>query len=110
MLIQLVIILFVGFAVWRLVQKFKNQEISKKEFGGWLFFCLLVFGGTIWFRKTDIIAQFLGVEKGADLAVYFSVLVLFYLVFKILVKIDRIERNITKITREIALREKKGEE
>ncbi len=108
MLIQLLITLFIVFALLRLWQKFKKKEIGIQEFFGWLFFWFLVLGGTIWFRKTDIIANFLGVEKGADLAVYVSVLILFYLVFKILVKIDRLEKDITKIIRELSLRDTKN--
>ncbi len=63
--------------------------------------------GTIWFRKTDLIASFFGVEKGADLAIYISILLLFYLMFKVLVKVEELDKNITKIVREIALKENK---
>ena len=59
-------------------------------------------------KETDVIAQFVGVERGADLLVYLSILVLFFTVFKIIVKLEKIDRDITKIVRETAI--KKNEE
>ena len=103
MLIQFIIILFSAFVIFRLIDKFKKKEVSTKEFCLWLFFWLLVISATIWFRKTDVIAKFFGVEKGADLAVYVSIIVLFYLVFKMVIKFDKMERDITKIVRKIAI-------
>ena len=103
MLIQFIIILFSAFVIFRLLDKFKKKEVSTKEFYLWLFFWLSVISATIWFRKTDVIAKFFGVEKGADLAVYVSIIVLFYLVFKMVIKFDKMERDITKIVRKIAI-------
>lgn len=103
MLIQFIIILFSAFVIFRLLDKFKRKEVSIKEFYIWLFFWLSVISATIWFRKTDIIAKFFGVEKGADLAVYISIIVLFYLAFKMVIKFDKMERDITKIIRKIAI-------
>ncbi|NCF75410.1 MAG: DUF2304 family protein [Xanthomonadaceae bacterium] len=103
MLIQLIIISFSLFAISRLLKKFKVKEISNREFYLWLLIWVLIIGATIWFRKTDVIAKFFGVEKGADLAVYLSIVVLFYLIFKLIVKIDKLEKDITKIVRKIAI-------
>ncbi|MBT4277273.1 DUF2304 domain-containing protein [Candidatus Falkowbacteria bacterium] len=104
MLIQFLIILFSLFAISRLFKKLRSKEVRNTEFYSWLFFWFLVIGATIWFKETDRIANFFGVEKGADLAVYVSVLFLFYLIFKLIVKVEKQEKEITKITREIALK------
>ena len=109
MLIQFIIILFSLFAISRLKNKLKVKEIDIKEFYLWLLFWVIIIIATVWFRKTDIIAKFFGVEKGADLAVYISIIVLFYLLFKLIVKIKKIERDITKITREIAIKNSKND-
>ncbi|MEA2065262.1 MAG: DUF2304 domain-containing protein [Patescibacteria group bacterium] len=107
MLIQFIIILFSLFAISRLQSKLKTKEIILKEFYLWLLFWVIIIITTLWFRKTDIIAKFFGVEKGADLAIYISIIFLFYLLFKLIVKIKKIERDITKITREIAIKNSK---
>ncbi len=103
MLIQFIIILFSFFAIFRLIDKFKRKEVFIKEFLLWMIVWCSVIGATVWFKKVDIIAGFFGVERGADMAIYISILVLFYLVFKIIVKLDKIDKSMTKIVRGIAI-------
>jgi hypothetical protein len=45
------------------------------------------------------------VGRGVDLVIYISVLILFYLIFRTLVRLDKIEKDITKIVREVALKD-----
>ncbi|MBI2551629.1 DUF2304 domain-containing protein, partial [Candidatus Uhrbacteria bacterium] len=54
-------------------------------------------------KTTEIAARFVGVGRGADLAIYVGMLVLFFLVFKLFVKIEEVEREITKVVRKEAL-------
>lgn len=104
MLIQILIILFSLFAISRLIRKFRERGVAGKEFYLWLVFWIMVIGATVWFKETDVVAEFLGVEKGADLAVYISVIALFYIIFKLIVKIDKMDRDITKLVRGLALK------
>ncbi|MFH1030598.1 MAG: DUF2304 domain-containing protein [bacterium] len=103
MLIKLIIILFVLFVFGRMVKKLKKKEITSKEFLGWGIFWIIVAAAAIWPRTTDMVAYFVGVERGSNLAIYISILVLFYLAFKFMAKADEIDRNITKIVRKIAI-------
>lgn len=107
MLIKILLLLFVLFALSRIFSRLYKEEITKKEFFIWLIFWLLVGGAVIWPKTTDIIAGFVGVSRGADLLVYISILVIFFIVFKIIVKLEKIDREITKIIRELSLRETK---
>ena len=94
MLIQILISLFALFAIISLIK-------TKKYL--WSIFWLV--GGAIvwWPNLTNIIATNLGIGRGADLIFYISIILLFYLIFKIYIKIEKIERNITKLTRKDAL-------
>ncbi len=105
MIIKLVITVFIIFVVSRISLRFKKNDITLREFLIWLLFWVLVAAATWVPKKTDVIAQFLGVERGADLLVYVSIIVLFFIVFKLLTKIEKIDRDVTKIVREIALRD-----
>lgn len=51
----------------------------------------------------DRVAQLVGVGRGVDTAVYFSVLLLLYLVFRIFVRLEYMEDQLTRLTREDAL-------
>jgi len=64
----------------------------------------LAVGIIVWIpNSTNVIAQFLGIGRGADLIFYFSILILFFLIFRVYIKIEKIERNITKVVREDSL-------
>ncbi len=51
----------------------------------------------------DQVAQVIGVGRGVDTAMYFSVLLLLYLVFRIFVRLEHMEDQLTRLTREDAL-------
>jgi len=103
MIIKVVIIAFILFVLWRTFLRFKNEDITGREFLIWLVFWLLVGVTTLVPQKTDVVAQWLGVERGADLLVYISIIVLFFVVFRIIVKLEKMERDITKVVRKTAL-------
>jgi hypothetical protein len=104
MLIKFIIIFFSLFVVYRAGLRFKNKDINKREYALWVFFWVMVIVATLIPKNLDKIAQFVGVERGADLAIYLSTIVIFYLIFKILVHLDKIDREITTIVRKTALR------
>ncbi len=105
MLIQLIIVLFIAFVLSRMFKKLKRKELTRREFLWWFIFWIIVAIATINPRLADLVAKYLGVESGSNLAVYISILVLFYLIFRIMVKIDKLDRDITKIVRNVAIDE-----
>lgn len=50
-------------------------------------------------------AALVGVGRGADAVLYLSVIFLFYLVFRIFLRLDKIDRDITVVVRAIGLAE-----
>ena len=56
------------------------------------------------FLKTPL-SSILGIARGADLIVYVSVVLLFYLIFRLYVKMEKIEQDVTKVVRKIAIDE-----
>jgi len=110
MLIKFIVIFFVIFAIWRTIVRLKREEIRIVETAIWVIFWLIVGTVAIIPQTTDIVAQFLGVSRGVDLLVYISIVVLFFIIFKIIVKLEKIERNVTKIVRHLALKDVEEEE
>jgi hypothetical protein len=49
------------------------------------------------------LANFLGIGRGADLVFYLGLLALFFLIFHLYVRLEKIEKNITKIVQADAL-------
>lgn len=104
---QTIIIVFVLFAWSRAVLRFKDKKISGRE----LVFWTAVWGGVAVLvllpGTATIVSQFFGIRRPIDLAVYASILALFYLVFKLYVSLKMQNQELTKLSREIALKHPK---
>lgn len=109
MIIKFIIIIFILFVLWRTVLRFKKGDITSRELLIWLVFWVLVAAAAVNPKGTDVIAQWLGVERGADLLVYLSIIVLFFVAFRLIVKQEKIDRDITKIVRNTALKNKEND-
>ena len=105
MLIKILLILFIIFVISRVAMRYKDKAISLQELILWTIFWFIVAFVIIFPEVTSIVANWLGVGRGVDLVIYISVLILFYLIFRTLVRLDKIEKDITKIVREVALKD-----
>lgn len=105
MLIQILIIAFAVFALGRAVIKFRAKELSFSWFVFWLVFWIGVAVVVLLPQTTEVVARWIGVGRGVDAAIYLSIVLIFYLLFRVFIKIQSLEKNITKLTREIAVRE-----
>ena len=109
MIIKIAILLFVVFVLYRTFLRFQHKDITGRELAVWVILWLMVGGATIYPQQTDVLAQAVGVERGADLLVYISIIVLFFVVFKVIVKLEKIDRDITAVVRHTAIKENKDE-
>jgi hypothetical protein len=104
MLIQIILLLFIIYAVIKVALRYKDKIISLQEFILWTIFWFLVGFVVILPDTTSLVASFVGVGRGVDLVIYISILILFYLVFRVLVRLDKIDKDVTKIVRNLALK------
>lgn len=105
---QIIITIFVFFALSRVILRFKEGKISLIAMILWLLVWSFV-EIIIWIPElTTTIARILGIGRGADFIVYGSIVIIFYLVFRIYIKLEDIERQITTLVRKIALDKNKS--
>lgn len=107
MFIQFLIIAFALFVISRITLNFKKRKISLKSLLFWLALWLTISVVVLLPQTTGLLAKTLGVLQGTDLMVYLSLVLIFYLIFTIFVKLEKIETDVTTIVREISLRDKK---
>jgi len=105
-IIKIVVTLFALFALSRAILRFKKKEISKKEVLWWSLLWLTLIIVALLPGFTTFFANLFGIGRGADVVLYASVIILFYLIFKIYVKIEQVEKNLTKIVRKLTLKKK----
>lgn len=102
-LIQILIVLFIVYVVYRLVVKLNKRELTMQVFILWLIFWLIVGFAVVIPDSLSYIASKVGVGRGVDVAVYIAVLTLFYIVFRIFIRLEKMEKNISEIVRKISI-------
>jgi len=104
--IQLFLSLFLLFAVSRAFLRFKEGVIGLGAFLFWVGLWMLAIISIFYPAFTSYIADLMGIGRGADIIIYLSIALLFYLVFRIHVMIENLEEKISRLIREIALKDK----
>ncbi|MBP9828096.1 DUF2304 domain-containing protein [Patescibacteria group bacterium] len=107
MVFQIALGIFAVFALSRVFLQYRKKQVSLQwllSFGV-LWLAVLVVAFVPW--ATDIIASLVGVGRGADLLVYCAIVVLIYAVYRLLVTQQKLERDITVLTRKIAIEQAK---
>jgi len=114
MTIEIVSTVVALFFISRAMVRIKKRELSLREGIAWMVLWACVGFIVLYPKVADYAAGAIGLKTatGIDLVVYIAVAVLFYLLFRIFVRIERIEHNITELVRKTALdaREKKDDE
>lgn len=107
MLQQIIASLVIVFFLVKLWQQKYRSEISRFEFAIWLIFWLLAGLAVIFIKFIDRISSSLGFSaRGIDVLVYMGFALLFYLVIKMRIRINQMDKNITKIVKHLALKDK----
>ena len=106
MLIQIFFSLFLLFALSRVILQVKSAKISPGWFLFWSALFIFALVGVIEPKLTSYIANFLGIGRGADVVLYTSIALLFYLIFRLSIALEETRREITKLVRKITLDDK----
>lgn len=105
--LQLLALLFLVFAFSRVWLRAREGSIGWGMFVFWTLIWLLAIVAVIRPDLTQEIANELGIGRGVDAAIYISIVLLFYLNFRSNVSIENLRHEITRLTREIAIKNEK---
>jgi len=107
--IQIILIIFLAFAVSRVFLRLRDGSLT---LGAFLFWTgLWILGGLAVVKPsfTSFIAREIGIQRGTDVVIYLSLSLLFYLVFRTNILLEDLRNEITKLARKIALKNKQKE-
>lgn len=104
LIIQIILILFLIFALSRVFLRFRGRQIRPVEFVFWTVLFSIAMIGVALPYEISRVAAILGVGRGVDLITYVSITVLFYLVFRLYVYLEDVRHEITEVVRKIALK------
>ena len=107
MLQQSIALLIILFFAARLFVLKKQGKVSANEFIFWLVFWLLAALGIFFLKDLDKLAAALGFSaSGIQIILYAAVAVLFYMNFRLRLKVEKMDKDITAVARKIAIDEK----
>ena len=103
--VQIVLICFAVFAASRVLLRYRRGGMKGLNLFLWLLFWTGVVVVAVQPDTTSWLATWLGVGRGVDIAMYLSILMLFYLLFRSFTKIEDLDRQLTRVVRANALRD-----
>jgi len=100
--IQIILIIIIAVIIARLIYKWFKKELSRSQFILWLIIWLAAVV-VIWLPDLSAyLAAKVGVGRGVDLVVYAAIIVAYYWLFRMLVRIEKIEKDITRLVQGLA--------
>lgn len=103
LIFQILFSIFVLFAVANVVKRKQEELLGPKGMFFWIMFWLIASVAVWWPNSTTLLANTFGIGRGTDFILYIAVAVLFYLVFKLHIKLESVGRDVTKVVRGKAL-------
>ena len=107
MVIQILLVIFFLFALIKVVGRFRAGDLSKGGLVWWSLFWVVAGVVVMLPNSTAYFAKLVGIGRGADLVVYVSLVAIFFMVFRLMMKVEMLNKDITKLTRKIALKDDK---
>lgn len=103
MVIQILIIAFAAFAFVRTVGKFRAGELTRTALLLWGAFWVAVTVVTLLPDVTTWFARLIGVGRGVDAVIYFAIIFLYYFVFRIFLRLEKLDHDITLLVRKVSV-------
>ena len=105
MIQQVIAILILVFFIFKLGREWKKKSITINEFVFWLIFWVIGVFVIAFIKPIDRLVMELGFSSsGINLVFYVAVLLLFYLIFRMRLRMVKMEKDITELSRRIALK------
>lgn len=102
-IIQILLCLFFLFAIVKVALRYRGGELSWRGASFWVLFWIAAEVVVLLPDSTFYFAHLVGIGRGADLVIYVALAGLFFMIFRLMVKIEKMNKDITKLTRKLAL-------
>jgi len=91
------------------VSRFRKRQVPTWVAGLWALLWLAIGVVALIPDITNRLADLLGIGRGADVVLYSAIVVIIALLFRMSIRLEQLDRAITKVTREVALRDREKE-
>ena len=102
--VQIIFGAFLLFAVSPVLLRLKDGTLALNNFIFWTGLFVVALIGVVKPELTTLLAQKLGINRGSDIVVYASILLLFYLIFRTNILLENLRHDLTELVRKLALK------
>ncbi|MFH0950870.1 MAG: DUF2304 domain-containing protein [bacterium] len=103
---QILALMIVIFFLIKIVWQYRHKEIQKNEFTFWLLFWFLAAIVIILLKQIDQVVANLGFSgSGIQVVFYLGVVLLFYLLGRLRLRLAKMDSNISKLVTKLAIEE-----
>ncbi len=103
-LIQIITIIFAVLLLVKVILRLKNKKLTINESLFWSVMWIFLIILSIFPQISDKIANFFGLGRGLDFFIVSSILLIFYLIFRIYGILQELDSKIVELTRSISLK------
>lgn len=96
---QLLFILFALLAMSQVVRRKKEGLLSTLGLFFWIIVWIAAIGAVLYPDSTQFVADTFGIGRGTDFVVYISLAAMFFALFRLHIKIESMQRDLTKVVR-----------
>lgn len=105
MLIQIILVLFFLYAIFKVIGRFRARELTFPRAILWAGFWVVAGIVVLLPNSTSYFARLAGVGRGADLVVYIALVIIFFSLFRLLIMVEKMKKEITLLTRKGSVEE-----
>lgn len=103
MIQEILALAIIFFFLWRLGVQLHHHQIPKSQFLLWLIFWLIAGLVIIYLQELDRVVARLGFSSsGIEVLLYLTVAIILYVLVRLRLKMEQMEKNITTLTRLLA--------
>lgn len=105
LLFQFIFIAFSFIVIWFVIQKKNTGVLSMRAAAFWVLLWFAADAAVLFPELTTRIANRFGIGRGSDFVLYISIAIMFFLLLRLHLKIEMMQRDVTTVVRREAFQE-----
>ncbi|RBQ22560.1 hypothetical protein ALNOE001_17780 [Candidatus Methanobinarius endosymbioticus] len=103
MLYQILVVIIVILAILLVFDRFHKKKTSLQTFILWVVLWIVLAILAVAPESSTALANFLGIGRGLDLVIIFAIIGSYYLIFRLYLKLEKMDQDITELVRKISM-------
>lgn len=103
MLYQILVVIISILAILLVFDRFNRKKTSLQTFILWTVLWVILALFAIIPESSTILANIIGIGRGLDLVLIFAIIGSYYLIFRVYLKIEKFDQDITELVRKISM-------